>query len=248
MSQKFYQKASVQVAIVSAICLIIVTVITILHQRSQLKTDNIDLNKQIRKLETELAQDRDAKAVLHRENLHLKKMIDPVKRKAEILYPELETAAAIAKLAEDLQEVRSLATRDVYRPLSQDRKLRLISGLRSIREHNTEFPLSVTIVVQQGSSARAKVATDLMRYMQDAGVTVKKQSAMVFSSGTLHDLSIKMNPKDIPVAKQFANVIATLFINKQFSGVKKDKFVRGQIEIQICGDPLFTDTGVVTFK
>ena len=46
MSQKFYQKASVQVAMVSAIGLIIVTIITIAHQRSQLKSDNIGLQRE----------------------------------------------------------------------------------------------------------------------------------------------------------------------------------------------------------
>ncbi len=46
MSQKFYQKASVQVAMVSAVVLIIVTIITIAHQRSQLKSDNIRLQRE----------------------------------------------------------------------------------------------------------------------------------------------------------------------------------------------------------
>jgi len=46
MSQKFYQKASVQVAMVSGIGLILVTLITIAHQRSQLKSDNIRLQRE----------------------------------------------------------------------------------------------------------------------------------------------------------------------------------------------------------
>jgi len=47
MTQKFYQKASVQVAIVSAIGLFAVTAITIWHQRSQLKTDNQNLQREV---------------------------------------------------------------------------------------------------------------------------------------------------------------------------------------------------------
>jgi len=214
----------------------------------QLKSANTDLKKKLESTESELAALRDTKNELHRENLHLKELIDPVQRKAEILYPELETAAAMAKLAEDLHEVRSLATRDVYRPLSPDRIAQLTKGLQSINAQAVEFPLTITIVVQQGSSAREKVAADLKRYIQRAGITVKKQSAMLFSTGTLPDISIKMHPEDLTVAEQFASVIGTLFINKQFAGTKKDKFVRGQIEIQISGDPLFTDTGIVTFK
>jgi hypothetical protein len=47
MTQKFYQKASVQVAIISAIGLIIVSLITVGHQRSQLKSDNKKLEREV---------------------------------------------------------------------------------------------------------------------------------------------------------------------------------------------------------
>ena len=62
MRQKFYQKASVQVAIVSAIGLTVATLITIVHQRSQLKAENSELKREtanktaeIQRLETLLA-------------------------------------------------------------------------------------------------------------------------------------------------------------------------------------------------
>jgi cell division protein FtsL len=54
MSQKFYQKASVQVAMVTAIGLIIVTLITIAHQRSQLKSDNNRLQRENESKTTEI--------------------------------------------------------------------------------------------------------------------------------------------------------------------------------------------------
>ena len=62
MTQKFHQKASVQVAIISTIGVIVVAVLTIFHQRSQLKADNERLHREtadktaeIQRLETLLA-------------------------------------------------------------------------------------------------------------------------------------------------------------------------------------------------
>lgn len=47
MAQRFYQKASVQVAIVAALGLIITTVITVAHQRSQIVSDNDRLKNEV---------------------------------------------------------------------------------------------------------------------------------------------------------------------------------------------------------
>ena len=47
MTQKFYQKASVQVSIIAAIGLIIATLITVGHQRSALKLDNETLEREV---------------------------------------------------------------------------------------------------------------------------------------------------------------------------------------------------------
>lgn len=46
MTQKFYQKASVQVAIVSTLGLIVIALLTIAHQRSGLKKDNARLQRE----------------------------------------------------------------------------------------------------------------------------------------------------------------------------------------------------------
>ena len=61
MSQKFYQKATVQVAMVSGLVVLLVTAITICHQRSELTRENKRLNSltqkqtaEIQRLETQL--------------------------------------------------------------------------------------------------------------------------------------------------------------------------------------------------
>jgi len=91
MSQKFYQKASVQVAIVSAIGLIIVTILTIAHQRSQLKSDNIRLH-----------QENDAKTA---EIQRLETLLTPFRTIALEKYT-LPEAEALRKLAGQIGELQ----------------------------------------------------------------------------------------------------------------------------------------------
>jgi hypothetical protein len=58
-------------------------------------------------------------AGLHRENLHYRELLDPIREKAEQLYPSLERDAAVAQLAKDINDVRELATRDIYKTLTR---------------------------------------------------------------------------------------------------------------------------------
>jgi predicted RNase H-like nuclease (RuvC/YqgF family) len=143
---------------------LIVAVAIFLYARfgpiGELQRENLSLKNNLSQAQSEISSLRDKKDELHRENLHLKELIDPIKKKAELLYPEMETATAIAKLAEDLQNVRLLATRDVYKPLAQDQKDKMIAALKELQMLHSGLPVSVSIVAQQGSSPRARVAND----------------------------------------------------------------------------------------
>lgn len=214
----------------------------------ELRRKNERLEGSLVQAQAETTTLRDRKDELHRENLHLKELIDPIQKKAELLYPELETAAAIAKLAVDLQDVRSLATRDVYKPLSPALKDRMIAALRSLQLQNAGQDLSVGITVQPGSSTRDRVARDLSRYLQDAGWKVELQFALRLYTGTAPDVSIEMHPDDTPLAQQLAGVVGSLFINQQFAGIRRENISRGHLEIAVNGDPLFSETGMVTFR
>jgi hypothetical protein len=108
--------------------------------------------------------------------------------------------------------------------------------------------LNVSIVVQQGNSPRVKVANDLKEYLREAGWNVKLNPVMSFYSGISPDISIEMNPDDLILAQGFAQIVGALFINKRFAGIKREKFERGHIKITINGDPLFAESGVVTFR
>jgi hypothetical protein len=71
---------------------------------------------------------------------------------------------------------------------------------------------------------------------------------MSLYSGTPPDISIEMHPDDMKLAQEFAGIVGTLFINKQFAGIKRNQFSRGHLEITINGDPLFAESGIVTFR
>lgn len=236
------------IIVVASIALVAIYLYSQFGPARALQQDNTRLKASLSQSRAEVAALRDKKDELHRENLHLKELIDPIQKKAELLYPELETSAAIAKLAEDVKYVRSLATRDVYKPLAEDQKQKMVAALRALQAQRSSPTPSVSIVVQQGSSSRARVASDLKRYLQDAGWNVKMNSVMSFYSGIPPDISIKMHPEDIGLAQQLASVVGTLFINEQFAGLKREKFARGHIEITINGDPLFSESGIVTFR
>lgn len=213
-----------------------------------LKSRIDSLQSNLDQAKTQISELTERKNELHRENLHMKDIMAPIQKKAELLYPELETASAMAKLAEDLETVRTLATRDVYKPLHEQKRSKMIEALRILQKQYSSLNPSVTIAVQQGSSARAKVANDLKKYLEASGYSTKVNSMMAFYRGTPPDISIKLHPEDLQFAQDLASVIGTLFINKQFSAVKKETFIRGHFEITINGDPLFTEEGVVMFK
>lgn len=213
-----------------------------------LRNENAQLKSDLSEAQKEIVTIRDKKDELHRENLHLQELIDPIRKKAELLYPEMETVAAIAKLSEDLQNVRSLATRDVYKPLIKEQRDRLVIALKDLLSAHSTLKVSVSIVVQQGNSPRVKVASDLKDFLEEAGWNAKLNPVMSFYNGIPPDISIEMNPDDLGLAQGFAQIVGTLFINKQFAGIKREKYERGHIEITINGDPLFAESGVVTFR
>lgn len=83
MVQKFYQKVNVQVAIISSVGLIIVTLITTLYQRSELKSDNKILQKEV---EQKTLESSDLKPYsLHLELSHLKNIQVTKKKPCENL-------------------------------------------------------------------------------------------------------------------------------------------------------------------
>lgn len=205
----------------------------------RLETENKSLREKVGDL-------RSRNAGLHRENLHYEELLDPIRRKAEQLYPALETDAALAKLVEDVRAVRELATRDTYKPLSPDVRKRIISELGNILRSYTGVSVRVKITFDSGSLLRLKVAKDLLGIFKEAGYVLDGKLTGALNPHSSNVL-ILFSPDDSEVADSIAKAVYG-FINVRFSGVEQEERPRGSFEIIIAGDPLFSVDGVVTFR
>lgn len=212
-----------------------------------LQKENTQLKNDLSRAENEIVKLRDKKDELHRENLYYKNIIEPLQKKAEKLYPELEAAVALAKLSEDLETVRSLATRDVYKPLNKSLRDDLVENLIHIYMHYTNPPKFI-ISVEQGNSSRIHVGSDLTSFLNSAGFTTSPRPKLTGYIGVPSDISIKYNPVNLELVQAFANIVGKFYINKQFDGYKNEKYEKEEIIIEINGEPLFSETGIVTFR
>jgi len=240
----FWIKACVVILVISAVS---IWAYIQLGPIRKLQSDNIQLKKDFAAAERRADDLKDKKDELHRENLHYKLLVAPLQKKAEELYPELESVTALAKLAKDIETVRSLATMDVYKPLSQAQRNALVQNLLQIRERYTNPP-KVVVAVEQGNSSRMRVGSDLKSFLDRAGFTTKQRPQQTFRRGAPPDIRVTFNPTNLQLVQELATVITQGYINKQFSGKKNEKFGKEEIEIEINGDPLFSKAGIVTFR
>jgi len=223
---------------------------SIVAENGRLKADMDALsreNKQLRTDKDSIVQELDGvrarEAELHRENLHQKELLSPIVK----LYPTLETAAAVAKLAEDIERVRELATRDLYRPLAAHIRERVVADLCRLRERHSEINLKVSVVPDQGIQLRIAVAGELTSVLRDAGYDATAAEPRVTITNSPLPVRITMNPEDLGLAQELAREIGS-FIDTKFSGISDDKRQKGTFVIWIAGDPLFSPDGVVTFR
>jgi len=213
-----------------------------------LQKDNSQLKTDLSEAQNKIASLKDKKDELHRENLYYKNIVEPLQRKAAELYPRLKVDAALEKLSENLATVRSLATRDVYKPLNKSLRDDLVQNLIDIYKHHTNPPKFI-ISVEQGNSSRMRIGKDLTSFINSAGFTTSQRSKQTLYVGIVvpSDITIKYNPLNLKLVQAFANIIGKLYINTQFANNRNEKFDKEEIIIDIKGDPLFSESGIVTF-
>ncbi len=128
MTQRFYQKASVQVAIVSAIGLIVAALITVGHQRSQLKSENkklegevTDKTAEIQRLETLLTPFRTIAIQKYTgdEAQSLRKLADYVVKLQE---RDAEQAKRIGELQKQVEQTKQMYGPPTLVPLAKEIK------------------------------------------------------------------------------------------------------------------------------
>lgn len=235
-----------RILVVAWVVVVIVVLIYSHYGKFQsLKSENRELEQSLRKAQDKIASLRSSNAELHRENLHYKELLDPIRQKAAQLYPALETDAALAKLAEDIETVRELATRDIYRPLSPEIKRELVSGLQEVRNRYRDLDVNLSITPEKGNQTRDKVARELSSLFVESGFQAKATGPVM--TNLKGEVLIMLNPNDVEFANELYKVIGR-FINTRFNGWEDANLPKGTMKIHIIADPLFSPDGIVTFR
>ena len=161
MAQKFYQKASVQVSIVSGLALIIVTLITIAHQRSELKQDNKDFTKQVPELKEEIGD-------LKRERDKFKIQLAPFLAAADQKFPDAPPDQRLDLLIKKMDEVIN-TVQDAARKISPERVIpqHIILNIAKSLENQPKLSVEVTCIL--GDTESLALATQIKSIFQMAG-------------------------------------------------------------------------------
>jgi uncharacterized protein YjhX (UPF0386 family) len=193
MAQKWYNKASVQVAIVTSIGLIIATAITIWFQRSDLKNENKQLKKDYRKLEIrydEAKTDRDkaeirlapflAAAERHFKDVPESERLSSLYDKVDEMFVSLQTGdrVILGKLESIENKVGAMSEAQLMsgdRILHPDVKNRMINDLKKVSDWK------VKITVTMGDGEAHVFAEQLKTIFEGAGWSVDGVSLAIFS-------------------------------------------------------------------
>lgn len=206
MAQRFYQKASVQVSIVSGIALIIVTLITIAHQRSELKQDNKNLKTQVSELKEENSD-------LKRERDKFETQLSPFLAAADQKFPDAPPDQRLDLLIKKMDEVIS-TVQDAARKISPERLIpqHIIKNIAKSLEHLPQLNVGVTCIL--GDTESFSLATQIKSIFEMAGWKVHGVNQSVFTSPVKH-LILEFGKKP---SKDIQRALSPLF---DFLGYKK---------------------------
>ena len=184
---------------------------------------------------------------LQRENLHLKEIVNPLEQKAKELYPELETSTALAKLSEDIETVRALATRDIYRPLNPELRNKVINSLKPIYSKYSTINPFIQISVEMRNKNRELILAELIEILVAAGFQAERKPGHFTISGVSQDITIIFNPEVLDFVQELTSALGP-FLNTPFFGKKNNKISKEIVKISIDGTPQFFPNGTVVFK
>jgi len=193
----------------------------------------------------ELAKLRHENENLVSENNRLKIVINPIERRAKEIYPELETGAALAKLAKDLEDVRSLATRSMFRPATPDVINTALHWLSAVPNATSTV---VTVQYEKGSVQRQKVADELVDILTRAGFKASNAGGLLtMLKGPEPNISVSARSNNLAQAESLLRAV-TPFIHSTFVMVQNERLATNTLEIHLFGSPAFLPNGSVVFE
>ncbi len=137
----------------------------------------------------------------------------------------------------------------LYRELSPQIKVELISLLQNLRQQYNHINIKISVTSDKGSRVRHRVAEEIAGILASAGFEAKAVLPLVRFSNDTSDVVIKGNEIDIELLTQLSKILRRFIkTNTPFSGMKNENFQKGELQIIIAGDPLFSSDGIVTFQ
>lgn len=230
-----------------------ISIYTAIDQENNSKnlTNDIDEIKRNSEKTILVSEEREKKAQQDRDDI--KSLLKPFIEISQTKYPSLDTTSALNRLIKDIKEVKELATRDIYRSLSENSRKELISSLKEYLSKQNVNPPIIKFFVQQGNQNRYQVVLDLIEIFKAVELNAKIEALGLFpQSGPQYGIEIHTNSKYANYIDGLFNVISKYYemnmglaVRDSNEWQKEGKFPDGEVHIIVSGTPLFSSNGKV---
>lgn len=229
MAQKFYQKATVQVAIVSGLVAIIIAGATILHQRSDLKDENERLlrltqkqSAEIQRLETQLTPFR---------TIALEKFAGPEGEALKQLAERITTIdESLANAKKELEKTKQeLVQKTSDRNLTEDQKQKLKLSLKGV---SGQVIIKADFVDSEAQMFANQIKQVLLKTDIEILENVNTEIISLYAKGiqVLVNDTKNLPPHALPILKAFQAIEFKVKAGK----AEKAKFPNDALIIWIC--------------
>jgi len=230
-----------------------ISIYNTIHQEITSKnlTKDLDEIKQTSKESILVSEDREKKAQQDRDEI--KSLLTPFIEIAQSKYPSLDTNSALSRLILDMKEVKELATRDVYKSLSENSRKLLIEALKEYISKTKVSPPLIKFFIQQGNQNRYQVVLDLIEIFKAAKLKASIGAMGLFpQSGPQYGVEIHTNSNYANYVDGLFNVISKYYemnlgiaVRDSKEWQKEGKFPDGEVHVIVSGIPLFSSNGKV---
>jgi uncharacterized small protein (DUF1192 family) len=229
MAQKFYQKASVQVAIISGLAAIIIASVTIFHQRSELSHENkrlLELTQQqsleINRLETQLTPFR---------TIALEKYAGPEGEALKQLAERVTTIdEALTNAQKELEKTKAeLLKKTSDRSLTEEQKQVLGSSLKGVYG---QVIIQADFMDSEAQMFAAQIKDVLSKTDLEILENVKTTLLSLHAKGIIVLVNDIKNPPlhTLPILKGFQKI----GFDARFSKTENAKFPENALIIWVC--------------
>jgi len=136
----------------------------------------------------------------------------------------------------------------IYRELSPNIKRELTLLLQEFRKRYNYLSIKISVTSEKGSKVRHRIAEEVADIFASAGFEAEATLPIIRFSNDTSDMVIKYNDNDTELVKEVYKVLSRFFRSTSFSASKNTNLQRGELQIIIAGDPLFSPDGIVTFQ